>query len=104
MLLEQMHSLEINYQNVGNELQLTNTVTGKVIFGELIHDLLLITLVQIFDIAYRGGNHVEEALARVRNIGGDVSSVKRRRPKAHLWGVKTPMVLELDGRYRSKNS
>ena len=52
------------------------------------HDLLWITSVQLFDIAYRGGNHVEEELARVRNMGGDVSSVKQRRPKAHLWGCE----------------
>ena len=81
-------SVEINYQNVGEELKLTNTATGKVIFGKLIHDLLWITPVQLFDIAYRGGNHVEEELARVRNMGGDVSSVKQRRPKAHLWGCE----------------
>ena len=33
-------SCEINYQNVGEELKLVNTATGKVIFGKLIHDLL----------------------------------------------------------------
>ena len=38
---------------------------------------------ELFDIAYRGGNHVEEELARVRNM-----SVKKRRPKAHLWGCE----------------
>ena len=26
-----------------------------------------------------------------------MSSIKRRRPKTHLWGVKTHMALELDG-------
>ena len=61
--------VEINYQNDGEELKLTNIATGKVIFGKLIHDLLWITSVQLFDIAYRGGNHVEEELARVRNLG-----------------------------------
>ena len=45
-------SVEINYQNVGKELKLTNKVTGKVVFGKLIHDLLWITPEQLFDIAY----------------------------------------------------
>ena len=30
----------------------------------------------------------EEEMARVRNVGGDVSSVKKRRPKTHLWGCE----------------
>ena len=33
-------SCEINYQDVGEELKLSNTATGKVIFGKLIHDIL----------------------------------------------------------------
>ena len=39
---------------------------------------------QLFDLAYRGENHVEEELEH----GGDVSSVKRRRPKTRLWGCE----------------
>ena len=78
-------SVEINFQKVGEDSKLANTeATGNLIFGKLIHDLLWITSVQLFDISYREGNHVEEELACVRNMGGDVSSVKQRRPKAHL--------------------
>ena len=33
-------SVEIKYQNVGEKLKLANKATGKVTFGNLIHDLL----------------------------------------------------------------
>ena len=80
--------VESNYQNVGEELTLANTATGKINFGKLIHDLLWITQVQLFDIAYRGENHAEEELACVQNFGGDVALVKKKRPKTHLWGCE----------------
>ena len=38
---------------LGISIELTNTATGKVIFGKLIHNLLWITSVQLFDISYR---------------------------------------------------
>ena len=43
---------------------------------------------QLLDIANLEGNHAEEELARVRDSGGDVASLKNRRPKAYLWGCK----------------
>ena len=33
-------SCEINYQEIGEKLKLTNIATEKVIFGKLIHDLV----------------------------------------------------------------
>ena len=52
-------SCEVNYQ----------WIIGKFIFGKLMHDLVWITPAQLFDISFRGRNHVEEELARVRNLG-----------------------------------
>ena len=69
---------------VTERLKLANTTNAKVIFGKMIHDLLSINPVQLFDIAYR------------EEIGGDVASVKKRRQKkTHLWGCKDAYCFEV---------
>ena len=67
------------------ELKLTEWATGKIIFGKLIHELVWITSVQFFDVAYCGGNHVDVELTRVHSSGDNVASVARRQANAYLW-------------------
>ena len=86
----QRNGFDVKFTNRGTcRMTIKNHITKKRIFGLWFNRLYWITPERVYDIIYRGGDTVGEALQRAAREGRDTRSVSRVEAEPERWGTET---------------